>query len=390
MQHSPLETQQPEEHREAAGPVFILADDLTGACDSGVAFLAAGRSVRVVLDPVVLDPASLDRTIPPKDSVLAITTESRTLAQHEAAEQVARTTLFLLSRANAPTLFKKIDSAARGHIGAETIAALDASGAVIAIVAPAFPAAGRTVLNGVLTIRDAANQDITVSLRDLFLNTDPTQIAVLPTTPTPALEQGIAQAIASGIRILLCDAQIQSDLEHLAAAAFRHPHSILWTGSAGLAHALAATLPHLHQAKPIAPGCTGRTLLFVGTDHPVTTLQISHLEADPGTPPHSIHRVDWTTPSPRDIQVAFASVPTSALILTGGETAAFVLRALDASGILLAGELAPGIPWGVLEGGAADGCMVVTKSGGFGPCDALVQTFAFCKQICTGRACAPA
>ena len=385
MQPYALEAHQPDKHRQAAGPVFILADDLTGACDSAVAFLAAGRSVRVVLDI-----ASLDQTAPPTGPVLAISTESRNLTQHEAAEQVARTMTLLRSRASHPIFFKKIDSAARGHIGPETSAALDAAGAVIALVAPAFPQAGRTVLNGILKIRDAANQNTTVSLRDSFPNIDSTQIATIAVGAVSALEQGIAQAIASGIRILLCDAQTQSDLERLAAAASRLPQPILWTGSAGLAHALAATLPRSTQTKPITPSRPGRTLLFVGTDHPVTTLQVSHLVGHAHTLPHAIHQIDWTTPSPRNITAAFAAQPTAALVLTGGETAAFVLRALDASSILLAGEVAPGIPWGILEGGVAGGCMVVTKSGGFGPRDALVHIFAFCKEICTRRACAPA
>lgn len=385
MRPYPLETQQPDTHRQSAGPVFILADDLTGACDSGVAFFAAGRSVRVVLDI-----ASLDQTSLPPDSVLAITTETRASTHEQAAEQVARTTVLIRNRATAPIFFKKIDSAARGYIGPETIAALDASGAAIALVTPAFPQAGRTVLNGVLTIRDAANQDTTVPLRDLFPDIDPTRIAILPIASTSSLEQEIARAIASGIRILLCDAQIQSDLEHLAAAASRLPQSILWTGSAGLAHALAATLPCSRQAEPIAPNRIGRTLLFVGTDHPVTSLQVSHLQVHPDTPAHAIHHVDWTSPSPQSISTAIAEAPTAALILTGGETAAFVLRALDASSILLAGEVAPGIPWGILEGGAAHGCMVVTKSGGFGPRDALIRAFQFCHQIYNRRPCASA
>jgi uncharacterized protein YgbK (DUF1537 family) len=385
MQSNSLETPQSDTHRQAAGPVFILADDLTGACDSGVAFLAAGRTVRVVLDI-----ANLAQTDASTSSVVAVTTETRTSTQQQAAAQVARTMSLLRSRAIDPIFFKKIDSAARGHIGAETVAALDASGTAIALVAPAFPDAGRTVLNGVLTIHDAANQDTTTSLRDLFPSVDPTQIAILPTATGPRLEQGIVQAIASGIRVLLCDARTQPDLECLALAAFRLPHPVLWTGSAGLAHALAATLPNSTQTKPITPSRTGRTLLFVGTDHPVTALQVSHLEAHPHTPPNAIHRVDWTNPSPANIRASFTAKPTAALILTGGETAAFVLRALDASSILLAGELARGVPWGILEGGAADGCIVVTKSGGFGTHKALVQAFEFCKEICTRRACAPA
>jgi uncharacterized protein YgbK (DUF1537 family) len=165
--------------------------------------------------------------------------------------------------------------------------------------------------------------------------------------------------------------------------------SILWTGSAGLAYALAGTRPTASATAPFQPlQREGRTILFVGTDHPVTTLQVSHLEADASD--HTIHRVNWKSPSQPAIRAAFAAAPTAALVLTGGETAAFVLRALGASSILLAGELAPGIPWGLIEGGAADGCVVVTKSGGFGSHDTLLHAFEFCNRICNGRACAPA
>ena len=49
-------------------------------------------------------------------------------------------------------LFKKIDSDLRGHVGEEVSAAMDASRARIAIVAPAFPAMGRTVEHGMLRV----------------------------------------------------------------------------------------------------------------------------------------------------------------------------------------------------------------------------------------------
>ena len=118
----------------------------------------------------------------------------------------------------------------------------------------------------------------------------------------------------------------------------------------------------------------------MGTRHPVTSLQVSHLEGDSGTLNRAIHRIQLGTTLEQEIVAAFAAQPVSALVLTGGETAAFVLQALGASSIVLAGELAPGIPWGFVEGGVADGCVVVTKSGGFGQHDALAHAFEFCKR----------
>ena len=375
--------QQPAPHSNA-DRVFLLADDLTGACDSGAAFLASGHSVRVMLDTA--SPHGRH-----SESVLAFTTETRSVSPEQAAKLVTGVVANLKNASSPHLLFKKVDSAARGHFGAETLAALNASGAVLALVAPAFPQAGRTVRAGILSIRDAAAQDTTVALRDLFRTIDDAQIATLAAAAEPQLEQGIARALATGIRVLLCDAQTQADLERLATVASRLQQPILWTGSAGLAYALAATLPASRSSQSVRPAQReGRTILFVGTDHPVTALQVSHLESHPEAADHAIHRVNWASPSQPAIRAAFAAAPTAALVLTGGETAAFVLSALGASSILLAGELAPGIPWGLIEGGAADGCVVVTKSGGFGSHDMLLHAFEFCNRICNGRAYAPA
>jgi hypothetical protein len=45
----------PRTEPTSAPRVVIVADDLTGACDSGVAFLASGRPVRVMLHPPASD-----------------------------------------------------------------------------------------------------------------------------------------------------------------------------------------------------------------------------------------------------------------------------------------------------------------------------------------------
>jgi len=377
-----LETQQPDTHRTAAGPIFILADDLTGACDSAVAFVSLGRTVRLVLDTDGF--AAIDAH---PDSIIAFSTETRGLTDpRQAADRVAHI-VGLLRESPTAILFKKVDSAARGHFDAETIAALDASGAALALVAPAFPAAGRTVFNGILTIRDAAAQNTSIGLRDLFPEVDNSRIDVLPTGTSAALEREIARALAVGIRILLCDAQTQADLEQLAIAASRLDQRILWAGSAGLAHAVARTiLPSRNVPHFDSESGEGRTLVFVGTDHPVTVLQLAHLDVHPPLQPHAVHSIDWTHTSPQQIRATFAAA--AALVLTGGETAAYVLQALHASSILLAGEVAPGVPWGVVEGGHADGCIVVTKSGGLGSRSALAEAIDFCAHA--GRAHASA
>ena len=148
--------------------------------------------------------------------------------------------------------------------------------------------------------------------------------------------------------------------------------------------------PRRTQRNHPVPARDGRTLLFVGTDHPLPRCQVSHLEVQRPEPDRRDHRVNWDARRIKTFAPRLPPRPTAALVLTGGETATFVLEALGAASILLAGELAPGIPWGIVEGGVADGCVVVTKSGGFGPREALVHVFDCCSQIHQRRACAPA
>jgi uncharacterized protein YgbK (DUF1537 family) len=64
-----------------------------------------------------------------------------------------------------------------------------------------------------------------------------------------------------------------------------------------------------------------------------------------------------------------------ALLLTGGETAIAVLKALGAGGLRLAGEIEPGVALGALVGGPFAGLGLVTKAGGFGDAETLVRVW---------------
>ncbi len=350
----------------AADRIVIIADDLTGACDSAVAFASAGWPTSFLLDAS----ASLSETC--SGSVTAVSTGTRNLAPIAAASHVSAAIAAL--RSPSALLFLKIDSAARGNMASEIPAARSASGAALALVTPAFPAAGRTVSSGVLHIRDIAGQDTAIDLRTTFPAAE-----VISQGSISALEHGIRSAISQGTQILLCDAVTQEDLENLAAAALRIQQPILWAGSSGLARALAASMPTpaIRSMQQIPPR-SGRTILFAGTEHPVTARQLDHLrQQNPGS---IVHSVDFTAQGQQAILSLFLEFPVASLILTGGDTASFVLRTLGATAIALAGELAPGIPYGRIEGGLADGCTVVTKSGGFGQHDALLRAFHFCER----------
>jgi len=117
-------------------PLTIVADDLTGACDTGALFAGSGAV------PVTVWPAPA-----PSARVRAIDTESRSLEAGEAARRVRTTTGRLKG-----TMFKKIDSTLRGRVGPEIDALMRAGSQSSALVCPALPAERRVVLDRVLTV----------------------------------------------------------------------------------------------------------------------------------------------------------------------------------------------------------------------------------------------
>ncbi|MDU5192124.1 MAG: four-carbon acid sugar kinase family protein, partial [Mixta calida] len=118
--------------------MVVIADDFTGANDTGVQLAKKGAHTEVMLSA---------RQKPSRHAdVLVINTESRAFDAATAAQAV--TEALTPWRQADLLIYKKIDSTFRGNIGAEIEAALRASGKRLALVAAAIPGAGRTTLNG--------------------------------------------------------------------------------------------------------------------------------------------------------------------------------------------------------------------------------------------------
>ena len=121
--------------------VGILADDLTGAADTALQFVREGWRTDLQLRPGKSDA-----------QVVAVTADSRNLSAPDAAKAVVAA-VGQLRQAGVTHLYKKIDSTLRGQIRAEVLAALNAwAGDAIAVVCPAYPAMGRTMVDGRLYV----------------------------------------------------------------------------------------------------------------------------------------------------------------------------------------------------------------------------------------------
>lgn len=122
--------------------LLVIADDLTGALDSGVQLASKGDRVLVSLD------CEDGLRHAPEADVIVIDSESRHDAQDVAYQKVARLVEQALAM-GVSHIYKKTDSGLRGNVGAELSAVMDASGAEHLNFVPAYPKQQRTTEDGV-------------------------------------------------------------------------------------------------------------------------------------------------------------------------------------------------------------------------------------------------
>ncbi len=121
--------------------LLLIADDLTGALDTGVRLAEQGFKTKVMTYlPVRMDQEDAD--------VLVIDTESRHLSEKEAYGRV-KDVFAVPGAKEVPHIYKKTDSALRGNIGAELRAVMDALSEDTAAFIPAYPGVGRITRDGI-------------------------------------------------------------------------------------------------------------------------------------------------------------------------------------------------------------------------------------------------
>jgi uncharacterized protein YgbK (DUF1537 family) len=406
----------------------ILADDLTGACDSAVPFARRGLATRVLLAPRPVAVGPGDRV-----DVVAVDADTRQLSRRLA---VARTTLAARALRTPETtrLFKKVDSTLRGHVGPELLACMRAWEVTLGLLCPAFPATGRWVQGGEIFVDGRGSLGRAAALAGLppDRRTGHLGLATLR-AGVEAVEEALADLANAGARVVVADADTPGHLTTLVEAATRYPEPVLLAGAGGLAAALAAWTVRESAAPPDGPGADASRpdaslaasgsegppwLVVAGsqtevTHHQVVELaragaEILELDVDEllarssvataaGRRAAALLRADVTPVIRRIVPAGSAGMRSrgprlderaaralarvcrtavkrelpGGLFLTGGSTARACLLALGVSGLRLEREPLPGIAAGVALGGIWDGRPVITKSGGFGAPDAI-------------------
>lgn len=323
-----------------APKVLVLADDLTGALEAGAAFAQRGLRSRVT---VLKAEWKAER-------VLVIDTESRHLSASEAASRIAT-----LAVERPRLVYKKTDSTLRGNIRAE-LGALSHAGPVLYV--PAYPQLGRTLKNGCLHVHD-------VPVEQSAFASDPLH---------PVRDGNIANLLEGLSGITVCPANTEEEIEVAARG---------WIAEGGMA-AGPSSLLHA-AAKVLAPDSPppqfpriGRALIVSGSRHRRSGEQIAAIAS-------RLEEWNWTVlEAPQTHQgdpLAFSSTfgrkaaqvlhsgNFDTLMVFGGDTAFSILKAMNVDTLQPVGEVLPGMPLSKLP----DGMTFITKAGGFGRPELLLQ-----------------
>jgi uncharacterized protein YgbK (DUF1537 family) len=363
----------------------LVADDLTGACDTGALFTGDG--------PV---PLSFWPSAPAAGAVRVVDTESRALGEDEARARLSRAT----GVAQASRYFKKIDSTLRGHVAVEVGALMNATGITTALVCPAFPAQGRTVIDRVLRVDGIPVADTPAarspefpalgssSVVDLLRPRGGRPLAWIPLDHVRAGVPGLAARIGrlEGM-VIVADAETDADLEALVDGADASGIDPLLVGAAGLGRALADRLSLLPPALDVP--VERRWLLVAGSRHPVTRAQARAARAA-GLPvlsapeePAGDHR-QVARRLAADACARLAREPFDGIAATGGDTALALCQALGATGLELIGPPRPGLALARVTGTRHPDLLLLTKAGGFGEPDLFASVLS--PALARGRA----
>ena len=389
--------------------LLVIADDLTGALDTGVRFGAKNSLLRIAHAPEkIMD------GLPENTQVLIVDSESRHLPPDEAYKTVY-TIVSSAKKAGVEHIYKKTDSALRGNIGSELAAARDATGQSVHFV-PAFPSMGRVTRGGVHYIGS-------IPVAESVFGADPFE----PVRHSAVADIIAEQTCAHGIYIH--DASTEEDMWNIAHMLKSRGGLGLLSGCAGFAAVLPSLLG-LEKAEKSAFLPPDKLLTVCGSINPITVSQLDYAEN------HGMRRIkltpgeklagEWTRSIPawlkmletghliidcghtfspheqRRLQekygelrpliadnmggIATALLDRGAgatMLVTGGDTLLAFMRRAGVSTLSQMTELYPGIVLSAIEYGGREYALI-SKSGGFGSADLLTKHTEKLRQMNTG------
>jgi uncharacterized protein YgbK (DUF1537 family) len=411
--------------------IYIIADDLTGASDTGVQYKRRGLrtliSAEIDLDQI--------NTLSDEFDVISINADTRAKFPQDAYNMTYNLVKHIKNK-EYKYIYKKVDSVLRGNVAQELEAMMDAMNVPLAVVAISYPENGRTLCNGVLTISNTNSIKSGIDAIKVFsdgMNVKVQGIGIeVVREGKEALMKAVASGCSEGGQVFVIDAVTDEDLAIVRDASLAVERKMILCGSAGLAKQLSLLEPREEKGEAAFSKKDGITLVMIGSYNTCTAEQVQTLVSETGIPLITVFTrdilagknemvnqeiskqaddlisggcrllavvVDTLLPGYIDTENDRIGIikdslsitnamgcfarqfceryAVNAIVSSGGDTSLAILNALNANGIELEAEIVSGVPVGQLVGGIAEGIAIVTKSGGFGKKDCLVRSIEY-------------
>lgn len=258
--------------------LLVIADDLTGAMDTGVQFSKCAIPTLVTMDVQL---HCLER--PFDAEVLVVDTETRHLGAEEAYQRCFQ----LVQNAKAHGIcyfYKKTDSTLRGNIGAELAATLEALDEKVMAFVPAFPKLGRICKNGRLYVDDQP-VDKTIFGKDPFTPISSNSVheiigqqTDIPVFAMDHFRTDFCEDEMNGPKIMVLNAESEEDLVQ-ASLEIADSGITVMAGSAGFASYLPYIIPFSRTIPQDEPSSfESKTLVVCGSINRISLSQVDAAE----------------------------------------------------------------------------------------------------------------
>ena len=324
--------------------MIVIADDITGAAEiAGIAF-SKGQEVRLLCSHSVnCDSVAVN-------GITVIATDTRSMSEAEAVAETRHLVRPLFGEGDGGRLlFKKTDSALRGHVVAELTALMESTGYQRAVYLPANPTKGRVIKNGLYYINK-------VPIHETAFSYDPEFPA-----KTSVLKERFPDAEANGI--IMPDAESMDDIRNIIG--LYNDGKTLFAGAADLFSCGSTQSKPLDWDIPIAPMPRD---IYDGNE------DISLWDTSAYKEKHSLiltmpytHRtgkaaaVHLRTMMARKTKELITYHRPDHLIIEGGATAWATLQSLGWSQFQIVNQIAPG----VVQMRAENGTYITLKPGSY-------------------------
>ena len=401
---------------------LIVADDFTGANDTGVQLKRRGVPTSVVFSSEFIA----------SEGSFVLDTESRALGPEEAAAAV-RAGLKGVDLTAFGRVMKKVDSTLRGSVAAEIKAVDELYGSELVVFAPALPDLGRTTVGGVhllkgipITRTELAKDPKTPVTED---NITRLLEAVYDEPVTHISEDQVSAGeidFSTG-RVFTCDSATNADLRSVIQAAVATGKRTLWVGTAAMAdHLLGVEVdvpPALAVVASVSAVSREQVNFAAGEGIPLVSVPIPELLTGEQKMETYVAQTVALLKEGKDAILASSAscnraeldrsvavgeklnmtreqvsgytqmvmgkmtkaileqTPVSGMFLTGGDTALGFFMEARSLGSSIVTEIAVGIPMMRLSGGPFAGLKVVTKAGAFGKEDTITFALRKLKEV---------